>query len=128
MGWVLVKGAPEAVLESCSFYRERGRELPLSPEKREFYLKKAEEMSDRALRVLALAYKRENRPGKNEDLLTRALVLVGLVGMQDPPRPEAPRVLEKCRRAGYRGEDDHRGPSPYGQGHSPGSGPYKAWG
>jgi len=98
--WVLVKGAPEAVLESCSFYRERRRELPLSPEKREFYLKKAEEMSDRALRVLALAYKRENRPGKNEDLLTRALVLVGLVGMQDPPRPEAPRVLEKCRRAG----------------------------
>jgi len=57
-----------------------------------------EDMAARALRVLALAYK---PLAASEDWRTAdGLVLAGLVGMQDPPRPEVPQALNRCRRAG----------------------------
>lgn len=61
-------------------------------------------MSGEALRVLAVAYKEiESLPMelKSEDLETE-LTFMGLVGMIDPPRPEAKAAVELCRKAGIK--------------------------
>ena len=63
-----------------------------------------EEMSERALRVLAIAYKEIDRipTDKELDTLESDLHFCGLVGMIDPPRPEAKAAVERCRKAGIK--------------------------
>jgi Ca2+-transporting ATPase len=63
-----------------------------------------EEMSKQALRVLAVAYKEiENVPGNlSSGELENGLSFMGLVGMIDPPRPEAKNAVSVCRRAGIK--------------------------
>ena len=71
-------------------------------------LEKAKEFTDKmsgdALRVLAVAYKKidvvPSEPTSDE--LESELVFMGLVGMIDPPRPEAKKAVEVCRRAGIK--------------------------
>lgn len=63
-----------------------------------------EEMSQNALRVLAVGYKeiREVPAEPTPEELENGLTLMGLVGMIDPPRPEAKAAVEVCRKAGIR--------------------------
>ena len=62
------------------------------------------EMSNSALRVLALAYKELDEVPENpsSELLENNLIFLGLVGMIDPPRPEARDAVAVCRRAGIK--------------------------
>ena len=91
---ILVKGAPEVVLRMCA-----GR-LP-GPRVAEA-LAAAEGMARDGMRVLAIA-RREGLPAgreiTKEDVAT-GLDLLGLVGMIDPPRPEAIAAIAACHRAG----------------------------
>lgn len=63
-----------------------------------------DEMSSSALRVLAIAYKKiDNVPDKpTSDDLENNLTFMGLVGMIDPPRPEAKAAVATCRKAGIK--------------------------
>ena len=63
-----------------------------------------EEMSASALRVLAVAYKkiREVPASPISDELENDLIFLGLVGMIDPPRPEAKKAVATCRKAGIK--------------------------
>jgi len=63
-----------------------------------------DEMSDQALRVLAVAYKEIDRVPAvpTSDELESNLTFLGLVGMIDPPRPEAREAVKQCRRAGIK--------------------------
>lgn len=63
-----------------------------------------ESMSENALRVLAVAYKEIDTLPKNptSDELENGLTFMGLVGMIDPPRPEAKEAVVLCRRAGIK--------------------------
>ena len=63
-----------------------------------------EEMSQNALRVLAVGYKeiREVPAEPTSEDLENGLTLMGLVGMIDPPRPEAKAAVEVCRKAGIK--------------------------
>lgn len=63
-----------------------------------------ESMSENALRVLAVAYKEINTVPETptSDELECGLTFMGLVGMIDPPRPEAKEAVEVCRRAGIK--------------------------
>lgn len=63
-----------------------------------------DEMSASALRVLAIAYKKINQiPDKPvSDDLENNLTFMGLVGMIDPPRPEAKAAVATCRKAGIK--------------------------
>ncbi len=65
---------------------------------------KNEEMSRQALRVLAVGYKPlEEVPEElTSDTLETGLTLLGLVGMIDPPRPEAKAAVATCRQAGIK--------------------------
>ena len=63
-----------------------------------------EEMSRNALRVLAIAYRELDQlpEAMTSESLENDLTLVGLVGMIDPPRPEAAEAVKVCRRAGIK--------------------------
>lgn len=63
-----------------------------------------EQMSEDALRVLAIAYKEIDTLPETptSDELESGLIFMGLVGMIDPPRPEAKDAVAVCRRAGIK--------------------------
>ena len=91
------KGAPDEVLKRCTHVLSEGREIPLTERHRMQIRRATEEMSFQALRTLAVAMKRGDA-GPVE----RELTFVGMVGMEDPIRPEAAQAVERFRRAGVR--------------------------
>lgn len=90
------KGAEEVLLPRCSQYiSENGTPVPMSSAVRRELAEKAVEMSDRALRVLALAMCSSDalEPDRGN------LVFLGFAGMTDPPREEAKTAIRKCTAA-----------------------------
>ena len=102
--YVLIKGAPEILIERCKYIETEVDVQVMSPDHKDRILADLMEMTLKSLRVLALAYK----PIKNEEeLLDREdleqdLILVGLWGMMDPPREEAKKAVETCKNAGIK--------------------------
>ncbi|MCE9607880.1 MAG: HAD-IC family P-type ATPase, partial [Planctomycetia bacterium] len=96
---MFVKGAPEAVLRSCTNVRIQGSDRPLTDDLRASILRHNAEMAGRALRVLGLAYRNEP-PAPKKDAPESELTFVALVGMIDPPREEVRAAVERCREAG----------------------------
>jgi Ca2+-transporting ATPase len=99
-----VKGAPDVVLAHCTALASASGPIALTPEKRERIAAMNESLASQGLRVLAVAYRPlhgvPEEPTPEE--IERDLVFLGLLGMQDPPRPEVPEALAKARRAGLR--------------------------
>ena len=60
------------------------------------------EMASRALRVLGVAFRDFDRLPRDAEEIERGLNFVGLIGMIDPPRPEAEEAVRLCKRAGIR--------------------------
>ncbi|HEY1304671.1 MAG TPA: cation-translocating P-type ATPase [Vicinamibacterales bacterium] len=90
------KGAVEVILRDCKTWRRDGRATPLSNEDRTAILTLERQMASAGLRVLAAAHK----PCTGPDDAEREMTWLGLVGMMDPPRPEARAAVETCRHAG----------------------------
>lgn len=89
---VIVKGAFDVMAERCvSGDLEKARQI-------------TNEMSEKALRVLAIGYKEIDAVPNvlTSDEIESGLTFMGLVGMIDPPRPEAKAAVATCRRAGIR--------------------------
>ena len=101
---VLVKGGPDVLLERCTSVLFSSEQRPLDPELRRNILAQNERMAGKALRVLGLAYKRLSAlPERLEgETVETGLTFVALVGMIDPPRPEARAAVAACKRAGIR--------------------------
>lgn len=93
-----MKGAPEVVFGKCSQYRQRGQLLAFDAVARQQALDAYERLAARGERVLALAFKR----GTIDETSEEGFIYLGLVGMIDPPRPEIPDAIDKCRSAGIR--------------------------
>jgi sodium/potassium-transporting ATPase subunit alpha len=96
-----IKGALESVLPLCRQIRQSENPEALTPDLVESLQKAEVAMAEQGLRVLVLAYRTGAAEGPPEEL-ERDLILVGLVGFRDPPRPEVPRAVRICREAGIR--------------------------
>ena len=92
------KGAPETILDSCSRQWTEQGEVALGDADREAILETVRQMAGEALRVLAVATKTDAQLEDAE----RDMTFLGLVGMIDPPRPEAKAAIERCEQAGIR--------------------------
>ena len=92
------KGAPEIVLAACAQEWEDSGPKPLDTRRRQAVLTAAQHLADQALRVLAVAYK----PGASKDEAERHMIFLGLLGMIDPPRPEAKAAVRTCTDAGIK--------------------------
>src|SRR6516165_10126933 len=95
------KGAPEVVLARCSGVIIEGEVKSLTSELQRLFVGAQEQMAGNGLRVLALAH-RHVLPGCSRDRLEEDLVLDGLVGFEDPPRPESASAIRKCQEAGIK--------------------------
>jgi Ca2+-transporting ATPase len=96
---VAVKGAPEAVLALATKLATEQGERPLAPDEKRAWERRAHEMAERGLRVLAVAERRAERADAE---VYADLVLVGLVGLLDPPRSDVREAIAACRSAGIR--------------------------
>lgn len=93
-----VKGAPEVILASCSHQMLNSEKVYLDEDQKKEIVVAATEMAGDALRVLALAWK----PDACLENAEKGLIFLGLVGMLDPPRPEAQEAVDLCGKAGIR--------------------------
>lgn len=93
---IYFKGAEEVILPRCSYYMDENGEIqPFTPAVRKAVSARTIEMSDNALRVLAMAMKISD----SFDPRCGDLVFLGLSGMIDPPREEAKAAIRKCANA-----------------------------
>jgi len=99
-----VKGAPDILLSNCTAIEENHHVLPLDNNSREEIMKATAGLADKAMRVLAIAYRDlETVPEKPDAAeIERELVFLGLIAMIDPPRPEVKVAMQQCRTAGIR--------------------------
>ncbi|MES9910879.1 MAG: cation-transporting P-type ATPase [Candidatus Sedimenticola sp. 4PFRAG1] len=99
--FIFVKGAPERLVEMCSTLHTAEGEGTLD---RQEWLQRMESMAAKGYRVLAVAAKaaHESQQELTFDDVQDGLVLLGLFGLIDPPRPEAIEAVSICRTAGIR--------------------------
>ena len=95
-----VKGAPERLINKCDYILENGVVQPFTSMKKAKVVKMVEEMSNKALRCIAGAYK--DKDIVKSFSLERNLIFVGIAGIIDPPRPEVKDAVLKCKMAGIR--------------------------
>lgn len=92
---VFTKGAVDQLLDRCSYILLDNEILPLTNELKENILRVNTQFAQKALRVLAYAYKENNKQPLEENL-----IFVGLTGMIDPPRVEVKDAVATCHKAG----------------------------
>lgn len=97
------KGAPDIVLSRSKYIFEAGKVVPITDQHKSKIMENNNKMAQSALRVLAVSYK-ELTNYNHDNLLDEEqdLIFIGLTGMIDPPREEAKKSVEVCKRAGIR--------------------------
>lgn len=98
----LTKGAPDIILNRCTSLLTASGVKPLDADSRAKVLAINSEMARSALRVLAFAYRPQTEVGAEPQRVESGMILVGLMGMIDPARPEARDAITQCRQAGIR--------------------------
>jgi len=103
---LFAKGAPDVLLARCAAVSGEGGKQPLDAAARAALLHENEAMASRGLRVLAVATRslaaRDFDPAGELMPHVADLILEGLVGIMDPPRPEAREAIALCKGAGIR--------------------------
>ncbi|MEM5298459.1 HAD-IC family P-type ATPase [Burkholderia sp. JPY481] len=99
---LLVKGAPEVIIDHCDRQQTAQGPMPLD---REHFAREGDRLAAQGERVLGLAWLPD--PGLRTGTLgpqdlPRTLVLLGLVGLMDPPRKEAIEAVRECQGGGIR--------------------------
>ncbi|MFZ5993844.1 MAG: cation-translocating P-type ATPase [Thermodesulfobacteriota bacterium] len=108
--FAFTKGALESVLPLCSYVLINEEVIALNETDKKRILDAYHSLTDMGLRVLAFASKetagisnlRFQISDFNAAALEKDMVFVGLIGLEDPPRPEVPEALEKCHAAGIK--------------------------
>ena len=100
---IITKGAPDVLIKKCTKCYNNGS-ISSIYSKEESIKYQNNEMSEKALRVIAVAYKdADNLPiNINADAIENDLIFVGLIGMIDPPREGVKEAVRTCRKAGIK--------------------------
>lgn len=99
------KGAFEKLLPLCSHVLVKGTRLALDDAMQAQASDAYHALMDRGLRVLAFAQRTldsEEAEGARGEQIERDMTFLGLIGLEDPPRPEVPEAIRKCHDAGIR--------------------------
>ena len=101
---VYTKGGVDELLKCCNSFLYKGQVRTNLETYVGWVRENNEKMAREALRVLAFAYKElDHMPSKEEmKTIESNLIFVGMVGMIDPPREEAKKAVEKCKKAGIK--------------------------
>lgn len=110
---LLVKGAPETIIERCShaLLGANGKRVPMRKTLSDILYNEVVDYGNRGFRVIALASAddvgsnpllKKAKTTEEYSQLEQNLTLLGLVGMLDPPRPEVAGSIRKCKEAGIR--------------------------
>jgi len=106
--WAFVKGAPEVILSRCTLIRTNQGVRELTENDRSRMIQANALLAHDALRVLAVAersldgFSFEEGSVVSDTEIEQGLTLLGLVGLQDPPRSEVKEAVAKCKRAGIK--------------------------
>lgn len=99
-----VKGSPESILKRSSFVHSKNEDRTITSAEKRWFKDKNEELANRGLRVLAVAFKMlDEMPAElNAEKHEKDLTLLGLVGMSDRPRQGVQQAIESCKKAGIK--------------------------
>ena len=97
---IISKGAPDVLIARCTGMLQGSEVRPLSGAMKAKFLSDNTALAERALRVLAVAYKDMDRVPSDDRETESALVFCGLIAMEDPPRPGVKEAVAQCRQAG----------------------------
>lgn len=98
---VITKGAPDILIGKCTHYRLGDEIFALDTNVRRKIEINNEDMASRALRTIGIAYK-EVKSVTQGSVLESELIFCGLIGIIDPPRPEAKCAVQECLNAGIK--------------------------
>ena len=99
-----VKGAPKKIIGLCNEISVEGKVIKFTRESKEQVIKEHDKLAESGLRILGMAYKylpvnfNDYRP----ETVENDMIFVGMMAMQDPPRPEVLPAVKDCHRAGIR--------------------------
>ncbi len=99
--WIFVKGAPDRLLEMSDQEFSNGKNQSLNEK---FWIEEIQNLAQEGQRVLGAAFckvEKDRNHFDHEDLLG-GLIFTGLIGIMDPPRPEAIEAIRECQEAGIR--------------------------
>ncbi len=102
---VYAKGAIEVLLPLCTQIQEEDGIVPLDEDQKTKAVETCHALMDEGLRVLAFAYKEIagfDISSPNAEGLETELIFLGLIGLEDPPRPEVCDAIRKCTEAGIK--------------------------
>ncbi len=97
--FVAVKGAPEPVIENSTYFLGPDGPCDMDAKARQNWAGFNDEMTQKGLRVLALAMKNTRSP---DDAPYQDLTLIALIALLDPPRKDVPAAMQACHTAGVR--------------------------
>ena len=100
--FVFAKGAPDMLIKKCGMINLSKGMVPISPERKSRLMRANDAMAANALRVIAVAHKKLDSASYDRSMLESGLIFDALIGMLDPPRPEAYDAVLKCRLAGIK--------------------------
>ena len=100
---IITKGAPDVLINRCSKYYDEGR-IQSIYSKISVIENQNNQMAERALRVIGIAYKDVEKLPNNisSETIESDLIFVGLIGMIDPPREGVKEAIKTCKRAGIK--------------------------
>ena len=99
---VYCKGAPEELIDVCSYASVDGKLVKLTSEDKDKIKEYCVTMSSKGLRLLGFAMKNINTLPKEGDVIEEDLTFIGIMGIIDPPRVEVKHAIKTCHEAGIR--------------------------
>jgi P-type Ca2+ transporter type 2C len=101
--FLCTKGSPESMLEISSFIRKDGVDYALTDSDKAWFKQSNQKLADAGLRVLAVAWRSiDEKTVCIDETMERNMVLLGLVGMSDRPKPNVAEAIEMCQQAGIK--------------------------